>query len=194
MNITLINAHDLSDIPSEHLDNATDDDIKHLNDYYNNNKMHINGNMKYDIRFMRLAREFSYWSKDPSSQLGAVAISEENKIVLSQGYNGFPRGIKDDYRLCIRSLKYQHIVHAEMNVIYNAYENGVKLKGSTLYVYGLPVCLDCANAIIQVKFKRIVICNAKNDKRWDESFACTAAKFKEANIEVDFINVEDLDT
>ena len=80
-----------------------------------------------------------------------------------------------------------------MNVIYNAYQNGISLKGSTLYVFGLPVCLDCANAIIQVAFKRIVICDIKNDERWNKSFQVTLNKFKEAGILVDFIKVVDLD-
>lgn len=181
------------DIGFTNLSLATESEVDDLIEYYKNGKRHKNVIDDYDIRYMRLAREFSTWSKDPSTRLGAVAISEENKIVLSQGYNGFPRGIKDDYRLYIRKLKYNHIVHAEMNVIYNAYQNGISLKGSTLYVFGLPVCLDCANAIIQVAFKRIVICDIKNDDRWNKSFQVTLNKFKEAGILVDFIKVEDLD-
>lgn len=170
----------------------TPEDMDYLRRYYKNNKKHINANMSYDVRYMRLAREFSYWSKDPSTQLGAVAISETDKMVLSQGYNGFPRGILDDYRLYIRSIKYEHIVHAEMNVIYNAYEKGISLKGSTLYVYGLPVCLNCANAIIQVGIKRVVITSIRNDPSWESSFEKTKLKFTEAGISVDFLNIDSL--
>ena len=181
------------DIGFTNLTLATESEVDDLIEYYKNGKRHKNVIEDYDIRYMRLAREFSTWSKDPSTRLGAVAISEENKIVLSQGYNGFPRGIKDDYRLYIRKLKYDHIVHAEMNVIYNAYQNGISLKGSTLYVFGLPVCLECANALIQVAFKRIVICDTKNDERWNKSFEVTLNKLKEAGILVDFVKMEDLD-
>ena len=91
-------------------------------------------------RYTCLAKEISTWSKDPSTQVGAVVIGN-NGEVLSQGYNGFPRGIKDTAaRLKDRERKYNLVVHAEMNAIYNAGLNGVSLKGSTLYVYGLPVC------------------------------------------------------
>ena len=32
---------------------------------------------KWDIRYMKLAQEVSTWSKDPSSQIGAVAIAPD---------------------------------------------------------------------------------------------------------------------
>ena len=34
-------------------------------------------------------------SKDPSTQVGACIVSQDNKI-LSMGYNGFPSGCSDD--------------------------------------------------------------------------------------------------
>ena len=61
----------------------------------------------------------------------------------------FQRGIKDsEERLNNRERKYELVVHAEMNAIYNASLNGVSLKDSTLYVYGLPICDECAKGII----------------------------------------------
>ncbi len=71
-------------------------------------------NSKWDKRFMKLAREISTWSKDPSSQIGAVIINDERRI-LATGYNGFPKGIRDtEERLNDREQKYPMIVHAEM--------------------------------------------------------------------------------
>ena len=49
---------------------------------------------KWDNRYLRLAKEVSTWSKDPSTKVGAVAVL--NGSVLAQGYNGFPRYILDD--------------------------------------------------------------------------------------------------
>ena len=99
----------------------------------------------WDKKYIRLAREISSWSKDPSKQIGAVAIGEKGQV-LAQGYNGFPRGIEDtDERLNHRQTKYKYVVHAEMNCIYNATYNGVSLNGSTMYIYGLPVCSECAS-------------------------------------------------
>lgn len=47
-----------------------------------------------DLRFLRLAREVSTWSKDPSTKVGAVIVGD-NGQVISQGYNGFCRGFDD---------------------------------------------------------------------------------------------------
>lgn len=181
------------DVPAEHLDLATPEEMDTLIEYYENGKEHKNVIADYDIRYMRLAREFSTWSKDPSTQLGAVAISNENKIVLAQGYNGFPRGIEDDYRLYIRSLKYSMVVHAEMNMIFNAARNGTSLENSSVYIYGLPCCSECVKGLIQSKVKHIIMCDIKNDPRWNESFKTSALLLNEAGIEYKFIEPESLD-
>ena len=100
-------------------------------------------NWKWQERYLDLAEEISKWSKDPSTQCGAVAVCDKGQI-LSQGYNGFPRGIHDNIGLLEdKKSKYDRIVHAEMNVIYNACYNGVSLDGSSLYIYGLPLCSKC---------------------------------------------------
>ena len=65
---------------------------------------------KWDDRFLVLAKLIGSWSKDPSTQVGAVIVDDKNRIV-SVGYNGFPRGIKDlEKRLCNRAEKYDIIV------------------------------------------------------------------------------------
>ena len=144
----------------------------------------------WDKKYIRLAREISSWSKDPSKQIGAVAIGEKGQV-LAQGYNGFPRGIEDtDDRLNHRQTKYKYVVHAEMNCIYNATYNGVSLNGSTMYIYGLPVCSECAKGLIQVGIKRVVstpITDA-TPETWVESTKLTKEIFEEAGVEYDFIN------
>lgn len=105
--------------------------------------------------------------------------------MLSQGYNGFPRGVEDlQIRYSDRRVKYDFIVHSEMNCIFNASLNGTSLKGSTIYVYGLPVCCECAKGIIQVGAKRVVT-NQKNtsDARWYESCKKGESILKEAGVE-----------
>ena len=141
-------------------------------------------------RYINLAKEISTWSKDPSTKVGAVVIGN-NGEVLSQGYNGFPRGIKDTpQRLKDREKKYNLVVHAEMNAIYNASLNGVSLKGSTLYVYGLPICNECAKGVIQVGIDKVIATRpADYNKEWDESIKDAKALFKEAEVEY-IIDVE----
>lgn len=143
---------------------------------------------KWDKRYLRLAKEVSTWSKDPSSKIGAVAISDQ-KQVLATGYNGFPRGIGDlSNRYNDRELKYKYVVHAEQNVIYNATYNGVSLNGSTLYVYGLPVCGSCALGVIQVGVKRVVMPKKDYPVHWLESFKLSETMFREASVEYEFID------
>lgn len=114
-------------------------------------------NSKWDTRFMKLAREISTWSKDPSSKIGAVIVNDDRRI-LSTGYNGFPKGIEDtEERLNDREQKYPRIVHAEMNALMAALHSGVSVKDATIYVYGLPVCPECTKSIISAGIKRIVI-------------------------------------
>jgi len=143
--------------------------------------------MTWDNRYLDLAENVSSWSKDPSRKIGAVAVGSKGQI-LSQGYNGFPRGIDDSEEWYNdKETKYTYVVHAEMNVIYNATYNGVSLDGSTLYVTGLPVCSECAKGIIQTGIKRVVMRCIDVPKRWNESFALTILMFEEAGIEWELI-------
>jgi len=139
--------------------------------------------MTWDERYLDLAENVSSWSKDPSRKIGAVAVGNKGQI-LSQGYNGFPRGITDSVeRYNDKETKYRYVVHAEMNVIYNATYNGISLDGATLYVTGLPVCSECAKGIIQTGVKRVVMRATDVPEKWFISFATTAKMFNEANIE-----------
>lgn len=143
---------------------------------------------QWDQRYIDLAKQISTWSKDPSRKIGAVAVGSKGQI-LSQGYNGFPRGIWDlKERYENREVKYKHVVHAEMNVIYNATFSGVSLDGASLFVYGLPVCNECAKGIIQVGIKRVVICTDQEvPEIWTNSFQWTWDMFTEAGVNCEWI-------
>ena len=137
---------------------------------------------KWDMRFLELAEHIASWSKDPSKQIGAVAVGDQRQI-LAQGYNGFPRGIEDSLdRYDDREEKYKLVVHAEMNVIYNASYNGVSLNESTLYVHGLPVCSECAKGIIQVGIKNVIMRESIVPDIWLESWKKTEQMFKESGV------------
>ena len=140
---------------------------------------------KWDNRYRELAKAVSTWSKDPSKKIGAIAIGSKGQV-LAQGFNGFPRGIDDtDERLNDREIKYKYVVHAEMNLIYNATFNGISLDGSTVYIYGLPLCSECAKGLIQVGVKRIVMSRdslESADDKWLESFELTMQLLNESGI------------
>jgi dCMP deaminase len=146
-------------------------------------------NNKWHNRYLDLAKSMSSWSKDPNTKVGAVIIGDKGQI-LSQGYNGFPRGIQDtEERLNEREIKLSLIVHAEMNAIYNATYSGICLDNSTLYVYGLPICSECAKGIIQVGISKIVIPSefVELRKEWTESWHRSNKMFNEANIKVEIL-------
>lgn len=140
--------------------------------------------MKWTNRYINLAKNIASWSKDPNKKVGAVIIGSKGQI-LSQGYNGFPRGIIDNNeRLNNRETKLKFIVHAEMNAIYNATYSGISLKGSTLYVYGLTVCSECAKGIIQVGISKVVVADINLNSKWNESWELSKILFNEANVEI----------
>ena len=50
--------------------------------------------LSWDEYFMALAHLSAVRSKDPSTQVGAVIVDSNNRVV-GLGYNGFPRGCDD---------------------------------------------------------------------------------------------------
>lgn len=147
--------------------------------------------VKWRNRYLLLAKEISSWSRDPSRKIGAVAVGSKGQI-LAQGFNGFPRGIEDTKeRLNNREEKYKYVVHAEMNAIFNACLNGTSLDGSTLFVYGLPVCSECAKGIIQVGIKHVAfLAEEVIPPVWIESWERTRKMFEEAGVTYDYVSLD----
>ena len=116
--------------------------------------------ISWDEYFMGIAMLAARRSKDPSTQVGACIVSQDN-IIISTGYNGMPKGCSDDEFPWGREgneAKYPYVVHAELNAVLNA--NGRDLRDSRIYVALFP-CNECAKAIIQSGIKEIVY---KDDK------------------------------
>lgn len=118
--------------------------------------------ISWDEYFMGVALLSGMRSKDPSTQVGACIVSEDNKI-LSMGYNGFPKGCSDDEFPWTRDgepldNKYFYTTHSELNAILN-YRGG-SLEGAKMYVTLFP-CNECAKAIIQAGIRTIVYANDK---------------------------------
>ncbi len=133
----------------------------------------------WDSRFLEMARLVSTWSKDPSTQVGAVIT--RGKFVVSLGFNGHPKGVADTpERLEIRENKYRTIIHAEMNAILTSKQD---LDGCTVYVWPFMPCSQCGSAIVQAGIKRVVSLKSNNE-RWTESFAFTSDIFTEAGVEL----------
>ena len=119
--------------------------------------------ISWDEYFMGVAMLASKRSKDPSTQVGACIVDDDNRI-LSTGYNGFPQGCSDDDYPWAREVedsngtKYPFVVHAELNAILN--NRGKNLTGSRIYVALFP-CNECAKAIIQSGIREVVYLSDK---------------------------------
>ncbi len=147
---------------------------------------------KWDRRFLRLAKEVATWSKDRSTQVGAVIVGDD-KTPGPYGFNGFPRAIDDEVEdRHTRPEKYKWTEHAERNAIYNAARIGMPLKGCTIYVTHLP-CADCTRAIVQVGIRRVVVDadsleNADFASRWSEDDRITKDMLDEAGLILDLVS------
>ena len=116
--------------------------------------------ISWDEYFMGVAKLAACRSKDPSTQVGACIVSQDD-IIISTGYNGMPKGCSDDefpWNRDGEENKYPYVVHAELNAILNA--NGRDLRGSRVYVALFP-CNECAKAIIQSGVKEVVYLSDK---------------------------------
>lgn len=128
-------------------------------------------------RFFDMADLVASWSKDPSTKVGAVIVRPD-RTIASVGYNGFPRGVVDEYTS--REDKLLRTVHAEANAILAARE---PLRGYTLYVTPLHPCANCAGLIIQsgidgVHYKA----SAASSPAWEDHFTIMRQMFAQAGV------------
>lgn len=115
----------------------------------------------WDTYFMMVAKVSALRSKDPNTQVGACIVNNDKKIV-SCGYNGAPTGFSDDIMPWNRegefiNTKYPYVCHAELNAILNS---NCDLRGTTIYVDLFP-CHECAKAIIQSGIKKVIYLSDK---------------------------------
>lgn len=147
--------------------------------------------ISWDQYFMGVAVLSSKRSKDPNTQVGAVLVNKEKRII-GIGYNGFPRHIDDDVFPWdsegeLSDSKYAYVVHAEANAILNATTD---LTNSSLYVTLFP-CHECVKLLIQSGIKEIVYYSDKYNNT--QSNIAAKRMLDAANIsyrlfnEVDFI-------
>ncbi len=144
--------------------------------------------LKWDLRFLELAKFVAGWSKDPSTKTGAVIVNNDRQVV-GMGYNGFPRGVCDDpERYADRELKYKMIVHSERNAL--LFTNGLSVKGCTLYSFPFASCSTCAAMIIQAGIVRCVAppLPAYLQERWAGELQVALTMFNESGVLLDIVD------
>lgn len=120
--------------------------------------------ISWDEYFMALAKLTAIRSKDPSSQVGAVIVDKNNRV-LSIGYNGAPNGFDDKDFPWAREgkpleIKYPYVCHGELNAISNYYGDRERLVGAKIYVTLFP-CNECTKLIIQNGIKEVIYAEDK---------------------------------
>jgi len=117
----------------------------------------------WDDYFMETALVVAKRSNCSRRHVGAVIMKDNH--ILSTGYNGTPRGVKNCFDggcpRCAGAVKSgTHLeeclcTHAEQNAICQAAYYGVAIAGSTIYITISP-CLTCAKLIINAGIKEVV--------------------------------------
>ena len=137
---------------------------------------------KWIDRFLELAELIATWSKDPSTKVGAIAVSSA-KQVLCEGYNGFPRGVHDLPERMERPAKYLWTLHAEANLVAHAARHGISLYQSSVFVTHYP-CAQCAALLINAGVSSVYIDVRGKTNMPGEHFVTAALMFQEAGINV----------
>lgn len=117
----------------------------------------------WDQYFIDVAKTVATRSNCVKRKVAAVIVKE--KRIISTGYNGTPRGVKNcNEGGCPRcnsfadsGTKLEECVcsHGEENAIVQASFHGVAISGSTIYTTFCP-CLMCSKMIINAGIKRVV--------------------------------------
>lgn len=140
---------------------------------------------KWHRRFLAMAKMVASWSKDPSTQCGAVIVRPD-KSIASVGFNGFPRGCNDTPDLYAdRPKKYSRVVHAEVNAVLACAQRPV---GFTLYTWPPghgPTCDRCAGVVIQSGITTVVYQLSDvpfAGGRWNEAIDSGLQMYSEAGL------------
>jgi len=135
------------------------------------------------LRFMKEVDTAASFSKDPSTKVGAVALSPSLSI-RSKGWNGFSKGVNDNIpERWERPEKYNWVIHAERNMISQAAEEGTALKDSIVLVGPLFPCKHCADDLIQSGVKTVIAPRSTHEP-WISDEYIPRTKFREAGVEV----------
>jgi dCMP deaminase len=140
--------------------------------------------MSWDEFFMRHVYLAATKSRDPRTKIGAILVKDG--VIISEGFNGFPRKVKDlPSRYLNKKTKYKMVCHAEHNAVLNACRTGISTLGSICFTNGIPCC-ECSKALIQAGILEIVVHKQwpEMNQKWKESIKTSKIMFKEAGVKI----------
>ncbi|WP_299108498.1 dCMP deaminase family protein [uncultured Tenacibaculum sp.] len=116
--------------------------------------------LKYDIAYLKMAREWGQLSHCIRKKVGALIVKD--RMIISDGYNGTPSGFEN---YCEDEDGYTkwYVLHAEANAILKVAASTQSCQGATLYITLSP-CQQCSKLIHQAGIKRVVYADAYKDK------------------------------
>ncbi len=112
-----------------------------------------------DKTYLKMALEWAQLSKAKRKKVGCLIVKDE--MIISDGYNGTPRGFDNqcehqDPKLCFtHKVTKPEVLHAESNAITKLAKSTQSSDLATLYTTASP-CLECAKLIIQAGIKRVI--------------------------------------
>ena len=115
---------------------------------------------KYDIAYLKMAKEWAKLSYCHRRQVGALIVKD--KMIISDGYNGTPTGFENVCEDEENNTKW-YVLHAEANAIMKVAASTQSCDGATLYVTLSP-CRECSKLIFQSGIKRVVYIVEYKDK------------------------------
>ncbi len=115
---------------------------------------------KYDIAYLKMAKEWAKLSYCHRRQVGALIVKD--KMIISDGYNGTPTGFENVCEDEENNTKW-YVLHAEANAIMKVAASTQSCEGATLYITLSP-CRECSKLIFQSGIKRLVYIVEYKDK------------------------------
>ena len=96
---------------------------------------------KYDIAYLKIAREWGKLSYCKRRQVGAIIVKDN--MIISDGYNGTPSGFENVCEDDNNFTKW-YVLHAEANAITKVASSTQSSEGATLYI-SLSPCKTVAS-------------------------------------------------
>ena len=112
----------------------------------------------WDEYFLKISELVGSRSTCARAHVGAVIT--KNKVILSTGYNGAPRGLPhcDDVGHEIVAGHCIRTIHAEANAIAQAARNGASIEGAMICLTVSP-CYDCFKIMVNAGIKEVIYGN-----------------------------------
>lgn len=115
---------------------------------------------RYHKIYLDMAKKISELSYANRKKVGAIIV--KNSVIISDGYNGTPRGFENECEDSKGNTKW-YTLHAEANAITKIVRNGgISAEGAILYLTLSP-CKECSKLILQSGITKVVFIEKYHD-------------------------------